>query len=354
MRTERENFFKMLRREDPDFVSYQPDLLQMVLPSALQDRPASHRTGYDWFGVHWSEDADMPGMLVATAGQKPVLEDINDWESVIKWPDLAAIDWAACAKHDVPQKDMSKILCAMLVSGPFERLHDLMGFENALCALITDPEACGAFFSRLCDFKIEQLRYLKKNYDLDMVHFQDDWGNQKDLFFDPVFWRQHIMPHVKRVIDAAHDLGMCFDMHSCGRIDRIIDDIIDLGVDVIDPVQPVNDMAGWVSRFGRNVIFMGGLNAQEVIDYPTATDEDIRREAEAKIDLFAKTGYYIPFAVSLSPRVKDALAYGYIYGKTYYKPQEYAAAVEAFKASLSQPAAAPAGFSIVPGTNTTV
>ena len=351
MITERENFFKMIRREDPDFVAYQPDLLQMVLPSALVDRPANHRSGYDWFGVHWSEDPDMPMMLVATAGQKPVLEDICDWESVIRWPDLAAIDWEACAKKDVPHKDMSKILCAMMVSGPFERLHDLMGFENALCALITDPEACGAFFSRLCDFKIEQIRYLKKYYDVDMVHFQDDWGNQKDLFFDPTFWRQHIKPHVQRVIDAAHELDILFDMHSCGRIDRIADYIVAMGVDVLDPVQPVNDMAGWVARYGRNVVFMGGLNAQGVIDLPGATDEDLRREAEAKIDLFAKTGYYIPFAVSLSPRVRDALAYGYIYGKTYYKPAEYAGAVKAFKEAQKN-TAAPTGPSVVPGTNT--
>lgn len=349
MITERENFFKMLRREDPDFVPYQPELLQMVLPSALGDRPAGHHTGYDWFGVHWSEDPDMPMMLVATAGQKPILEDICDWETTLKWPDLSAIDWAACAAHDVPQKDMTKILCAMMVSGPFERLHDLMGFENALCALITEPEACGAFFSRLCDFKIEQLGYLKKYYDLDMIHFQDDWGNQKDLFFDPSFWRQHIMPHVQRVVTAAHDLGLLFDMHSCGKIDRIADDIVAMGVDVLDPVQPVNDMTRWIDTYGRKVIFMGALNAQNVIDVPSVSDMAMRRDVEQTIDLFSKTGYLIPFAVSLSPRVMDALAYGYEYGKTYYKPSEYADAVDDFirKRAASKPAAE---VSIVPGT----
>lgn len=351
MITERENFFRMIRREDPDFVPYQPDLLEMVLPSALQDRPSGHHTGYDWFGVHWSEDPEMPMMLVATAGQKPILEDICDWESVIKWPDLASIDWEACAQRDVPEKDMSKIRCVMMVSGPFERLHDLMGFENALCATMTDPDACGSFFSKLCDFKIEQLQYLKKYYDVDMVHFQDDWGNQKDLFFDPVFWRQQIKPHVKRVIDAAHELGILFDMHSCGKIDRVIDDIVDMGADVVDPVQPVNEMKLWIDKFGRSVIFMGGLNAQGVIDVASSTDEDIRKEVESKIDLFAKTGYYIPFAVSLSPKVGDALAYGYSYGKTFYKPEQYKDAVELFK--TRQAAAVQSKPSVVPGTTVT-
>lgn len=351
MITERENFLKMINREDLDFVPFQPNLLQMILPSAIGDRAPGCGTGYDWFGVHWTEDPKMPMMPTATVNQKPILEDICDWKEVIKWPDLSTIDWEECAKKDVHKKDPSKILCAMMVSGPFERLHDLMGFEDALCALITDPEECEAFFSRLCDFKIEQIKYLKKYYDVDMVHFQDDWGSQKDLFFNPELWRQHIKPHVKRVIDAAHAEGVYFDMHSCGKIDRIVDEIIEMGVDVLDPVQPINDMARWINDYNRKVIFMGALDAQGVIDNLESTDEDIRKEVETKIDLFAKDGYFIPFSVSLSPKVMDALNYGFLYGKTYYKPEEYAGAVEEYKKSLANPTSASNEPSIVYGTN---
>lgn len=350
MITERENFLRMIHREDPDFVPYQPHLLQMIIPSALGDRPPGHTTGYDWFGVHWTEDPHLPMMLMATVTQKPVLEDICDWREVITWPDLSAIDWEACAKKDVPKKDPSKILCAMMLDGPFERLHDLMGFEEALCALMEEPDECEAFFAKLCDFKIEQLKYLKKYYDLDMVHFQDDWGSQKDLFFNPELWRKHIKPHMKRVIDAAHEVGILFDMHSCGKIDRIAGDIIEIGADVLDPVQPVNDLARWIKDYNKKVIFMGALDAQGVIDNLKSTDDDIRKEVETKIDMFAKDGYFIPFSVSLSPKVVDALNYGFIYGKTYYKPEEYAGAVDEFKKSLENPAPASNEPSIVPGT----
>jgi len=354
MITERENFFKMLRREKPDFVSYQPGLLQMIVPSALRDRPEGHKSGYDWFGVHWSVDEAMPLSPVVTVGHKPVLEDITEWESVIKWPDLSEIDWEACAKKDVPVKDPTKILCAMLVSGPFERLHDLMGFEEALCAIQMEPEACSAFFSRLCDFKIEQIRYLKKYYDVDMIHFQDDWGNQKDLFFRPEFWREYIRPHVQRVIDAAHELGLVFNMHSCGKIDRIVDDIIAMGVDVLDPAQPVNDLERWARDYSGKVIFMGGLNAQDIIDNPAVPDEEVRKEVEYKIDLFAKNGYFIPFAVSLSPRVSKALAYGYVYGRTFYKPEEYRQDAEAFRKQMETMDFTQSGPGFVPGTVTNV
>lgn len=188
-----------------------------------------------------------------------------------------------------------------MISGPFERLHDLMGFENALCSLMTDPDECEALFHKLCDFKIEQLNYMKKYYDIDMVHFQDDWSSQKDLFFNPQIWKDLIKLNVKRVIDAAHDLGILFDMHSCGKIDRIMDEIIEMGVDVLDHIQPINDLHRLNNDYQGNIIFMGALDAQNVVDKPSSNGEDIRREVQEKIIYFQKKGYLIPFAVSLSP-----------------------------------------------------
>jgi len=349
--TERENFFRMMRREKPEFMPHQPSLLQMVLPSAIGDRAPGCGTGYDWFGVHWTEDPDMPMMPMVTPGVEPVLEDIEDWEEAVKWPDLDAINWEECARRDVPAKDPSKVLCAMMVSGPFERLHDLMGFEGALCALVTNPEECEAFFSKLCDFKIEQIKRLKKYYDIDMVHFQDDWGTQNDLMFQPEVWRKLIRPHVKRVVDAAHEIGVLFDQHSCGKIDRIVDEVIGMGIDVLDPVQPVNDIPHWIEKYKDEVIFMGALDAQNVIDDPNATDETIMAEVKQKIDLFGKAGaYYIPFAVSLTPNVMKALDDCFIYGRSFYG-NEYVDDIEVFKKDMALRADEPMKVGTVPGAD---
>ena len=316
--TERENFINMINKEKPDFVPHQPSLLQMILPSALADRAPGCGTGYDWFGVHWTEEPSMPMMPVPTFDAPKVLEDIADWKDIIKWPDLSKIDWENCAKKDVPFKDPNKILIAMMVSGPFERLHDLMGFEEALCSLLTDPESCEEFFSKLCDFKIEQIKYLKEYYDIDAVHFQDDWGSQKELFFNPDIWRKIIKPHIKRVIDATHNIGVYFDMHSCGKIDRIIDDLVEIGPDIIDPAQPINDLQTWNKKYARKVIFMGGIDAQNIIDLPTSTEEEIRAETRRAIDLFCEKGYLIPFPISLSSNAKISLDESFIYGRSFY------------------------------------
>ncbi|MDR2672725.1 MAG: hypothetical protein LBC35_05475 [Coriobacteriales bacterium] len=331
--TERENFYRMVRREPLDFVAHQPSLIQVCLPSVVLDRPPGHTVGQDWFSVWWTDDEYIPGTLATDTTKPRVLEDIEDWEKVIQWPDLEAIDWEAAAKADLPEgKDPAKILMCMIVSGPFERLHDLLGFEDALIATIVAPEACGAFFSRLCDFKIEIIKKLKQYYDVDLIHFQDDWGTQKDLFFQPDFWRTWIKPHIKRVIDATHELGVLFDMHSCGRIDLVFDELMELGPDVVDPVQPVNDLTRWHNDFKDRVIFMGALDAQEVIDNPEKTHADIVREVHEKIDLLATDGYFIPFAVSLTPRVMEALDEAFVYGRRFYG-KDYEAEIAAFLAA---------------------
>jgi hypothetical protein len=335
--TERENFYLMVDRKQPEYVSHQPSLLHMLFSSVVLDRPLGHVSGQDWFGVWWTDDPDSPGLLAVDTSKPRVLEDIEDWEDVLVWPDLEALDWEAAVKTDLPDgKDPDRILCGFMVSGPFERLHDLLGFEDALIATITAPDACEAFFSKLCDFKIEIIRKLKKYYDIDMLHFQDDWGTQKDLFFQPDFWRTRIKPHVQRVIDATHELGVLFDMHSCGRVDLIVDDIIDMGVDVIDPVQPVNDLPRWKEAFGDRVIFMGALDAQGIIDNVDKTDEDVKQEVKEKIDLFATDGYFIPFSVSLSPRVMLALDESFVYGRSFYN-DDYQDEIDDFLAGNRAP-----------------
>jgi hypothetical protein len=335
--SERENFYLMVEGKRPQYVSHQPSLLQILFSSVVLDRPAGLSEGTDWFGVTWTTDPETPGLLAVDVSQPHVLDDIEDWETVLQWPDLAALDWEAAAKADLPTgKDPTRLLTGFLVSGPFERLHDLLGFEDALVATVVAPDACESFFSRLCDFKIEIIRYLKRYYDIDMVHFQDDWGTQQNLFFQPEFWQQRIKPHIQRVIDATHELGVLFDMHSCGRIDLIVDEIIDMGVDVIDPVQPVNDLVRWHKDFGDRVIFMGALDAQGVIDNPHKSDEDIVKEVHDKIDLFATDGYFIPFSVALTPRVMRALDEAFVYGRTFYS-NDYQDEVDAFLRGEREP-----------------
>ena len=114
-------------------------------------------------------------------------------------------------------------------------------------------------------------------------------------------------------------LGIYFIMHSCGKIDRIAGEIAGLEVDVMDPAQPVNDLARWKREFGDKVAFMGGIDAQNIVDNESVPEEEVRAEVRRKINLLAPGGGYIPFAVSMSPRNAIVLDEIKKYGAEFYK-----------------------------------
>lgn len=315
MISERENFLRMVRGEERAFVPAVMNLFQLVIPTVPVDKPHGDVAGTDGFGRRWIKPENQPVILDHT--QEVLLEDICDWETDVHWPDLASMDWEAAAKEDIPYRDPNKIMMVQLTSGPFERLHDLMGFEEALMATITNPEECEAFFSKFCDFRIEQLGYIKKYYNPDLIQFHDDWGSQKDLLFRPDFWREALAPNIKRVIDACHKMGMLFNMHTCGKIDRIIDDIVALGPDMIDSMMVCNDLDHWMDAYGKKVIFMGGLDNQGVIDRADVTPKELRSEVKSRIHRYASKGNYFPMTYCTGPNVPMTLLFAAWYGYTF-------------------------------------
>jgi hypothetical protein len=114
-----------------------------------------------------------------------LMEDISAWPEKVKFPDLDAIDWCAAAKRDLanPKYDPDKLAQVVILNGPFERMHALMGFENALCAVLTDPESCCDYFGAVIDYKIKLIDKLLEYYPIDLIDFHDDYGHQKNSFF---------------------------------------------------------------------------------------------------------------------------------------------------------------------------
>lgn len=328
MISEKENFEKMLRKETPEFVTSLINLVQIVLPSVPVDRPEGGGAGIDGFGSNWIVPPGEPA--IPDPSQNRILSDISNWRTEVIWPDLSKIDWEAGAKRDIPNRDPKKMIFIILPSGPFERLHDLMGFEEALMATITDPEECKEFFSKFCDFRIEQLKYIKKYYKPDIIQFQDDWGTQKDLMFKPDFWYFALEPNIKRVVNACHELGMIFNMHTCGKVDRIIDGIVQMGPDMIDSMMVCNDLDNWMDQYGRKVIFMGGIDAQGVIDRAGVSMSEIKKEVKSRINRYAGKGYYIPLPYATGPNMGPAMLFATIYGYTYKKPLKNSVRVISF------------------------
>lgn len=317
MISERENFQLMLDGKQPEFVPAAMNLFDLVLPSIGTDRPVNCAEGIDGFGVKWIAPEGEPPM--PDTQQDHVLKDICDWREVVKFPDLDAVDWEACAKRDLALCKPAQLTLVQLTSGPTERIRELMGYENALCAMMEDPEECEAFIEAFCDWRIREIQLIAKYYKPDMIQFQDDWGTQQNLMFMPDFWRDVVKPNIKRCIDACHDCGVLFDMHSCGKIDLIIDELVELEPDMIDSVMVCNDLDGWMERFGRKVVFLGGVDTQGVIDRVDSTKEQIRGEMKYRMDRYCPKANFIPMPYGTNTKnmveaMMFAARYGYKFG----------------------------------------
>jgi uroporphyrinogen decarboxylase len=158
----------------------------------------------------------------------------------------------------------------------FERFWFLRGFNNAL----TDPYIYPREFLRLIE-KITEFNVASINMRLDLgldgIFFSDDWGSQTNLLMKPDDWRKWYKPQYRRMFDAVHAGGGHVWMHLCGNVMDIIPDLMDIGLDVLNPVQPLAMPVDVLSkRFGGQLCFYGGLDVQGVL--PRGTSREVEDE----------------------------------------------------------------------------
>lgn len=295
--TPKERAMAFFRNEPVDELPTDEGLFVLFNPEAYKERPSHVHGGVDWFGVPWkyesSVDAIAPDHTV-----DPIMEDICDWRELVKFPDLDAWDWSKVEEIDhISEIDReNKVFEIMFVNGPFERLHMLMGFENALCALLTDPEEVEEFLNTYMEWKLKLMEKVIYYYKPDVLMFHDDWGTQNNMFFSPDIWRSLIKPQIKKAVDRCHELGVLFDMHSCGKIEAIVPEFVELGIDAWQGME-INDIAKLKSITGMK---LGYHTTPDYQGYQTEalagtlTEENLRRRVRETFEKNAKGYCYCP------------------------------------------------------------
>lgn len=214
-------------QEFPDLGFTAPSENVIAVDTLICERPGA-TGGYDAFGVHWT-----PAVPSAhyTPNQPPILEDIEDWESV-KVPDVSRFDWDGLAEKYRNIDRENNLVAATLLTGPFERTSVLSSFEDCLMNAISEPECYSALIGKIADYKIALIDKLQKAVRPDVINFHDDWGTARSTFMSPTLWRETIKPHIRRIYDAIHERGMLVCQHSCGQISALIPDMIEMGADL--------------------------------------------------------------------------------------------------------------------------
>lgn len=275
MITERECNILALQHKETPWVPSPSTGQDICIPTVIEEGARGYGITRDWFGVAYLLREDQPGPMPVETEHK--IEDIEDWKDVVNFPDLDQYDWEGCAAKDTANWDReNKISSVILINGLFESLHMFCGFENALCNIMTDEEACSDFMSAMADYKIGVIQRVKKYYNADKIQFHDDYSNQTNLFMDIPKWRRMIKPHLQRVIDATHECGMFYEHHSCGKIHDLVGELVDMGIDALNPVQVQNNPAQLKAQFGDRLCICGGFDNQGVLDRPDSTENQIK------------------------------------------------------------------------------
>jgi uroporphyrinogen decarboxylase len=180
-------------------------------------------------------------------------------------------------------------------TGIFEQAWYMTGMEKFL----TDLYVNLPFAEALLDKQLEIHKGLWQNLleevgnDVDLACTGDDLGTQDRLLIPPQMYRDIIKPRQKELIDHIKRYTSAkIYYHTCGNVMDILDDLIEIGVDVLDPVQPkAMDTKILAEKYGNRLIFFGGIDEQEVL--PFGTPEDIRNEVFLRFDTLGKNGGWI-------------------------------------------------------------
>ena len=292
--TERENALLAFQHQDTPWVPSPSVFEDTCIPTVIEESARGYGITTDWFGVKYLYREDQPGPMPLET--EPFLEDIEEWREKCKMPDLDAYDWEGCAAIDTANWDRkNKISNCILVNGCFESLHMFRGFVEALCDIQDEDciDDASDFMGWIADYKIKIIERVHKYYKPDMIQFHDDYANALNLFMDIPKWRKIIRPHLKRVVDCVKGLGMIYQHHSCGKVRDLIPDLIDVGIEALNPIQAQNDPVEVKRLYADRLTPCGGFDNVRVLDNPDATDAQIRDSINETLYAMAPGGKWI-------------------------------------------------------------
>lgn len=276
--------------------------------------------------------AEQPAERVGATGRRNVLwHDERTWEDpwgvvqrvgrdgkyqqwrggpFVDSDDLDAFPWPTADDLDVPD-DLAEQVAAHKRAGywvvgsgpvhPFKQAWHMRGFENFLCDYMSDPEWVERIYRRLLDYDVPVCRALAAG-GVDMIQFWGDVAMQDRMIVPPDRWRRLDKFVWRTIIDETREVNadVTFFFHSDGDVRPIIDDVIEVGFDVLNPLQPECLNPALVkARWGDRIVLDGGGSVQRTL--PRGTVDDVRREVDFLMRTCAYDGGYVFRASNVVP-----------------------------------------------------
>ena len=256
----------------------------------------------DIFGVTWKRtEKDVDQHFLHKDGPfhggKLTVERVEEYD----WPDPKNTGLVEGVRERVEEirKLGDYAICLYLPGGVIHRGYAMRGFEDYLKDLYKNPVALCRLMDKLCDFWVETAETVIEAAgpeNIDLIYFGEDLGTQDGCMFDPdTIYPKYIKPRHRRMVETLKSLtGAKVCIHSCGSVYHFIEHFIDIGIDVLNPVQVTAknmEPERLKADFGDRMCFWGGINTQRIL--PFGTPEEVAAETRRIIGILGPGGGYI-------------------------------------------------------------
>ena len=218
------------------------------------------------------------------------------------WPDASQIDRKRLELHANRAKQLFYdtdyvVVAEHPVFGYLELGCWMFGFDDFLCRLLSEPETTEWFFSNYHHYVTDicELYYGALGDYIHLTTSGDDFGTQKGPFISPKLFETAISPwYQKRIGMIKQICNIQYFHHSCGSVFKLLDCIIDMGVDILNPIQPSAfemEPERLKSKYGDQIVFWGGIDEQYLLT--SGTPQEVREEVRRVCGVLGKNGGYI-------------------------------------------------------------
>jgi uroporphyrinogen decarboxylase len=189
-----------------------------------------------------------------------------------EWPKMENPALFAQAKKNILEFGEDYFITPNIGFALFERAWTLRGLDNFLMDMAIDPGYTNELLDRITEIQLGLIhRYLDMG--VDGGYFGDDYGAQKNMIFSPKMWREYIKPRLAKLFAPFTERGLPILMHSDGQIQKILPDLVEIGLTAINPVQPEVLNHIWLyENFAGKLAFYGGISTQTVLPFGTPAE----------------------------------------------------------------------------------
>jgi uroporphyrinogen decarboxylase len=260
---------------DPHFLS---------LGAAIgRSEPVDENHVRDRYGVVWDRTVDKD---IGTPCDWPIRTpaDLDGYE----FPDAGDPSWyAGIPKALARHPDRFSIYC--LGFSLYERGWTLRGMVDLLMDMVDRPAFVERLLDRIVEHNLQQV-HTALEQGVDAVYFGDDYGQQRGLIFGIDHWRHFIKPRLARMFAPVREAGKFVTMHSCGCVQELFDDLVEIGLNMFNPFQPeVMDVFALLPRYHGRLAFHGGMSVQKIL--PFGSEDEVRRQTRKLIEAGGAGGY---------------------------------------------------------------